>query len=210
MLRRLDERKAVGVESRNCEPLQPRPLRPPVVFTPCVFLTAQEHLLTVRSSKRAMKFSVTGVCTSFAALAMVHTHLFASYRLSGTLDRLCQLDIRLYGAALQLESLWDRWFRRQRPHAHASEVAPARSSMGTLSESLVSSPSPSHWCHHRHGIVRHSKFGRLCCATSIFYSSSSVARFERVRPSRYRDLGGSPSCLVTLMASDFCRVIYLT
>ena len=34
VLRRLDERKAVGVESRNCEPFQPRPLRPPVVFKP--------------------------------------------------------------------------------------------------------------------------------------------------------------------------------
>ncbi len=39
VLRRLDERKAVGVESRSCEPLQPRPLGPgppsPVVFKPC-------------------------------------------------------------------------------------------------------------------------------------------------------------------------------
>ena len=39
MLRRLDERKAVGVESRNCEPFQPRPLRPPVVFKPCGFFS---------------------------------------------------------------------------------------------------------------------------------------------------------------------------
>ena len=34
-----------------------------------------------------------------------------------------------YGAALQVDSLWNRWFRRQRLHAHAPEleVAPARS-----------------------------------------------------------------------------------
>jgi hypothetical protein len=37
VLRRLDERKAVGVEGRYCEPFQPRPLRPPVVFKPCGF-----------------------------------------------------------------------------------------------------------------------------------------------------------------------------
>ena len=50
-------------------------------------------------------------------------------------------------------------------HAHAPEVAPARSSVGTLSESLVS-------CS---GIVRHLE--GCCCATPIY---SSVARFRPV------------------------------
>ena len=27
-----------------------------------------------------------------------------------------------YGTALQMDSLWNRWFRRQRPHAHAPEL----------------------------------------------------------------------------------------
>ncbi len=45
-------------------------------------------------------------------------------------------------AALQMDSLWNRWFRRQRPHAHAPEVAPAR----------FWTRFPSHWFH---GIVRY-------------------------------------------------------
>ena len=41
-----------------------------------------------------MKFSVAGVCASFcAALAMVPTYQFVTYRLSGTLDRLRKLDM---------------------------------------------------------------------------------------------------------------------
>ena len=48
---------------------------------------------SARWSKRAMNFSVAGDCTSFAALAMVPTYLFVTYRLSGTLDRLRKLDM---------------------------------------------------------------------------------------------------------------------
>ncbi len=44
-----------------------------------------------------------------------------------------------YGTALQMDSLWNRWFRRQR--LHAPEVAPAR----------FGARFPSHWFH---GIVR--------------------------------------------------------
>ncbi len=39
VLRRLDERRTDGDENRYCEPFQPRPRRPPVVFKPCVFFT---------------------------------------------------------------------------------------------------------------------------------------------------------------------------
>ena len=46
------------------------------------------------------------------------------------------------GTALQMDSEWNRWLRRQRLHAHAPEVAPAR----------YWARFPSHWCH---GIVRH-------------------------------------------------------
>jgi hypothetical protein len=37
VLRRLDERRTGVAERRNCEPFQPRPRRPPVVFKPCFF-----------------------------------------------------------------------------------------------------------------------------------------------------------------------------
>jgi hypothetical protein len=47
-----------------------------------------------------------------------------------------------YGTALKMDSLWNRWFRRQRLHAHAPEVAPPR----------FWARFPSHWCH---GIARH-------------------------------------------------------
>jgi hypothetical protein len=78
----------------------------------------------------------------------------------GTLDR--SLMQARCGTALQMDSLWNRWFRRQRLNAHAPEVAPARS-WARFSESLVS------W--------HISSFGRLCCVTSIY---SRVARFPEV------------------------------
>jgi hypothetical protein len=45
-----------------------------------------------RWSKRFLNFSVAGVFTSFAALAMVLTY-DVTYRLCGTLDRSCKLDM---------------------------------------------------------------------------------------------------------------------
>ena len=90
---------------------------------------------SARWSKRAMNFSVAGDCTSFAALAMVPTYLFVTYRLSGTLGRLCKLDLEqhckwiVYGS----DGLGGKGCTRMRP-----EVAPARALLGTLSESLVS------------------------------------------------------------------------
>ena len=88
-----------------------------------------------------------------------------------------------------MDSLWSRWFRRQRLHRKPARAC-ARSCtcpfLGTLSESLVSWHS--------------SSFGRLCCASPIY---SRVARFKPVDTFQ----GGSPSCLVTLMVLDFGRVM---
>ncbi len=140
-----------------------------------------------------MKFSVAGVCTSTslrAALAMV------TYRLSGTLDRL-RLQAR-YGTALQMDSSWNRWFqvqvRRQRLHAHAPEVAPARFFGHAF--------RVTDQCH---GIVRHLEG----CFVSQ-HSGIDLFESSEIQTRRYLGLGGSPSCLVTLMVSDFGRVIYLT
>ena len=43
VLRRLDERRAVGVENRSCEPIHPRPRRPPFIFKPCGFFLGAER-----------------------------------------------------------------------------------------------------------------------------------------------------------------------
>ncbi len=62
---------------------------------------------------------------------------------------------------------------------------------------------PSHWCH---GIVRHGVTGISSWKAVLYHIDLFESSYIQVR----RYLGGSPSCLVTLMVSDFGRVIYLT
>ncbi len=100
-----------------------------------------------------------------------------TYRLSGTLDRLRKLDMvqhckcqwTAHGVGNNMPV--DRWFRvrRQRLHAHAPEVAPARfgARFPTRSHPTVSGHSAS--------------FGRLCCITSI-YSTRTRRALARLKP----------------------------
>jgi hypothetical protein len=62
-------------------------------------------------------------------------------------------------SALQVDSLWIRWFRRQRLHAHAPEACTCPVSNGHA--------FPSHWCL---GIVRHLEG----CVVSQWAGSGSM------------------------------------
>jgi hypothetical protein len=124
-----------------------------------------------------MKYSAAGVRTSLcAALATSNgpDRPSDSSRIVYlvTLDRLCKLS--RYGTALQMDSSWNRWVRRQRLHAHAPRSCTCPL-LGTLSESLVSWHSLS--------------LGGLCCGTSIY---SRVARFKPVDTWYHWHLRGSP------------------
>ena len=101
-----------------------------------------------------MKFSVAGVCASFcAALAMVPTYQFVTYRLSGTLDRLRKLDMEQHCKGIvHGDGLGGKGCTRMRP---GPEVARGTGSAG---RSRARFP-PSHWLH---GIVRHLE-GSVCC-----------------------------------------------
>jgi hypothetical protein len=116
--------------------------------------------------------------------------------LVSTLDRLRKLDMvqhyKWIAYGCDHYGLGGKGAKRQRLHAHAPEIAPARLFLGTLSESLVSWHS--------------SSFGRLWCITSIY---SRVGRFKPVDT-----LEVAPSCLqvvaLRVMVLDFGRVINLT
>ncbi len=122
-------------------------------------------------------------CTSFnlrAALAMVPSFcqrllVRVTYRLSGTLDRLRKLDMaqhcKCQWTASGVGNNMGRWFRvrRQRLHAHAPEVAPARFG--------ARFPTRSHRSLSGHS----ASFGGLCCITSI-YSTRTRRALARLKP----------------------------